>query len=260
VKRNLIAHESKQKPKTNMKSETRTPINREQMPKSEGSPKPEGRMKTIWSRIPELTKSVCVRGADTKQSLIGRLTFYVSRALPAMTLGLGLWTLDCPAQSGNTNSAPQQFYTTAFDYFTSFDTNLLTFQTNYHGCAWAGADYQSGVNVASSLGLEYGLYKSVSVESVTRNAAIAGTILSEEVALGLNYTVYDTQLTGGAGIGDNFAGVGSTKSGLYGVIFAEAKKALSENTFAGTRIEAEIQGASKAGMIPVFTVFVGFKF
>jgi hypothetical protein len=223
------------------KSEIRTPINRERVPKSEGNPKSEIRMKTILSRF----------------------TFHVS-CITHHVLLLAIMAALCrdaaTAQIASTNSAPQQFYTTAFDYFTSFNTNLLTFQTNYHGCAWAGADYQSGVNVASSLGLEYGLYKSVSVASVTRNAAIAGTILSEEVAFGLNYTVYDTQLTGGAGIGDNFGTVGSTRSGFYGVIFAEAKKALSANTFAGARIEAEIQGASKATTIPVFTVFVGFKF
>lgn len=216
-----------------------------QRPKAERSPKSEIRMKTILSRF---------------TFHVSRFPHHVSPLALILTLGFGLWTLDCSAQSSATNSAPQQFYTTAFDYFTSFNTNLPTFQTNYHGCAWAGADYQSGVNIASSLGLEYGLYKSVSVESVTRNAAIAGTILSEEVALGVNYTVYDTQLTGGAGVGDNFASVGSTKSGLYGVIFAEAKKALTQTTFAGTRLEAEIQGAGKAATIPVLTVFVGFKF
>jgi hypothetical protein len=32
------------------------------------------------SRFPELTKGVCVRGADTKQSLIGRLTFHFHAA------------------------------------------------------------------------------------------------------------------------------------------------------------------------------------
>ena len=187
------------------------------------------------------------------------------------TLGLALaclplsWTPHVKAQSLNsTNAAPEQFWDTALGYFSSFNTNLTTFSaTNWHGNVWAGADYQSGVNVASSLGVEYGFYKSLTLESVTRNAAIAGTILSEQAGLGVNFVMFDTQLTVGGGIGDAFAAVGTQPSGLYGSLFGEVKKAMTQTTFAGMRLETEVPFRSKAGaapVTPVLSVFVGFRF
>jgi hypothetical protein len=227
-----------------MKYETR-------MPNAERNPKPEIRNPKDGAAQQRPPYRVTRYGS--------RFTFHVSRIAALALFALTLRAQTLHAQT-TTNSAPQQFYTMAFQYFTSFDTNLLTFQTNYHGCAWAGADYQSGVNVASSLGLEYGVYKSAVVESVTRNAAIAGTILSQQIDLGLSYTLFDTQLTGGAGLDYNFANAGSTRQGVNAVLFAEVKKAMTQSTFAGLRLETDIPFRKAAAPTPVLSVFVGFKF
>jgi len=231
-------------------------------PRSSGRESAHSSTVENWSR---LTSAATVQGFNARtlgsgNSLPVRRGEGIGARFAAIAL-LAL-TLHAPrshAQTISTN-APQQFYTTVFEYFTSFDTNLLAFQTNYHGCAWAGADYQSGVNVASSVGLEYGLYKSVAVESVTRNAAIAGTILSQQIDVGLSYTLFDTQLSGGAGLDYNFADVGSTRQGINAVIFAEAKKAMTQTTFAGLRLECDMPFRKTAAPVPVLSVFVGFKF
>jgi hypothetical protein len=160
----------------------------------------------------------------------------------------------------NTAPSPTTFFQDIGAYFSSFNTNLTTFTdtNNFHGVVWAGADYQSGVNIASSLGVEYPFYKSLTAISVTRNADVAGAILSEQADLGVSITHFDTQLTLGGGLGYCFASVGDLKPGLYGSIFAEAKKAMTDNTFAGMRLEDDFSG--KTPNVPVLSVFVGFRF
>lgn len=165
-----------------------------------------------------------------------------------------------------TNAAPvtEQFYQQAFGYLTSFNTNLTTFtSTNFHGSIWAGADYQSGVNVASSLAAEVPVYKALSLDAVVRNADVAGTLLSAQSDVGVNWSVFDTQITAGIGLGDNFSAVGGVPSGLYASVFGEVKKAMTQNTFAGVRLESDIPFRSAkggGGITPVLCVFVGFRF
>jgi hypothetical protein len=183
--------------------------------------------------------------------------------LAAVFAGAALTQDSATAQTtGATNAAPtpQSFFTTVAGYFTAFNTNLTTFTdtNNFHGTVWAGADYQSGVNIASSLGVEYPFYKGLTFVSVTRNADVAGTILSQQGDLAIAITHYDAQLSLGAGLGYCFANVGGLRPGLYGSVFAEAKKALTDNTFAGLRLEDDFSG--KTPNIPVLSVFVGFRF
>jgi hypothetical protein len=154
----------------------------------------------------------------------------------------------------NAGPTPQSFFTTVAGYFTTFNTNLATFTdtNNFHGTVWAGADYQSGV------GVEYPFYKGLTLVSVTRNADVAGTILSQQGDLAITITHYDTQLSLGAGLGYCFANAGDLRPGLFGSVFAEAKKALTDNTFAGVRLEDDFSG--KTPSIPVVSIFAGFRF
>jgi hypothetical protein len=158
-----------------------------------------------------------------------------------------------PASAQETNVPPSTtFFQSVTGYFSSFNTNLLTFQLD-RASVWASVDWQSGVNVSASLGLEYRLGKSaLSLESVTRNANIAGTIVGQQAGLGLNFTVHDVRLTGYVDGGYDF-----TKDKMFCEIGARAKKALTDHTFIGVGIGARIQKQSPA---PVFSIFTGFTF
>ena len=134
-----------------------------------------------------------------------------------------------------TTNIPQSFYQTAFSYFTTFNTNLTTFQ-NDRADLWTGPVYKSGLNFADDLGLDI-LFKKGGgfyAEGVMRNAGVAGTIVSMRGGIGYAITKYDTRLSGGINGGyDLDANKGTAE------VYADLKKSLTENTFAGLRIGYE---------------------
>lgn len=153
---------------------------------------------------------------------------------------------------------PQGFLTSFKNYFLTSDTNSTTFTTHDFD-VWAGADYVQGVNTAQSLGLEYDFYHlsnknvSLSAESVTRNAGIAGIILNQQVGLGLNLTHFDTKITGFIDGGYDFDGARP-----YAAIGARIKKALTVNTFGGLGIEEHF--GTHSSRIPTMSIFAGAVF
>lgn len=157
------------------------------------------------------------------------------------------------AQTNAVPTTPATFFTSVSQYFASFDTNKTTFAKTNECDFWAGADYVSGVNISSSLGLEYQLWKKVSVESVTRNAGIAGTILSQQIGVGLNATLYDVKITGYLDGGYDFL-----HKQPYAALGARVKKALTQNTFAGLGLEAQVM--KHGSSTPTISIFTGFTF
>lgn len=156
---------------------------------------------------------------------------------------------------GQSNATPAgSFFGTVQNYFTSFNTNLdATFATE-RGSLWTSFDSIQGgrVPLANSLGLSYNVFKAISAESVTRNSGIAGTVLSEQVGLGLNFIVHDTKLTGYADGGYAFS---EPSQKLYGEIGLRVVKALTEHTFAGVGIGLQVPANRQ-----VLSASVGFTF
>lgn len=167
-----------------------------------------------------------------------------------------------------TNTSPvipapttQSFIQSVEAYFSSFDTNSQTFSTNSPYELWTGAAYQSGINLGAQIGVEarpIAKYPGLMIGSVSTLSSTVGTIAQEELDFGYSIRHYDVELTLGAGAVDTFAG-GSASPGFKGSVFAEVKKALTANTFAGMRIEGLFGGGSKAN-VPMFGVFAGFTF
>jgi hypothetical protein len=162
--------------------------------------------------------------------------------------------------SAQTNPPPTQssFFDSALGYFSSFNTNLDSTFGLEKGTVWTGVDSIQGgeVNLANALGISYDLYKSVSVESVTRNSGIAGTLLSEQVGVGLSFVVHDAKLTVYADGGYGFAKEkSSTADRIYGEIGLRVQKALTTHTFAGLGIGAQLPKNSQ-----VFSAFAGITF
>lgn len=168
-------------------------------------------------------------------------------------LALITLALTCSAQT-NTGS----FYQSALSYFTSFNTNLDNTFGLEKGTIWAGVDSLQGneVNLANSLGLSYDLYKKISVESVTRNSGIAGTLVSEQLGLGLSFVVHDAKLTAYADAGYDF-GLKDAKTAdrIFGEVGLRVQKALTDHTYAGVGIGAQFPKNSQ-----VFSAFAGISF
>ncbi len=151
---------------------------------------------------------------------------------------------------------PVSFFQSVGSYFTSNDTNLDL--STGKAELWTGMAYQSGVNFAADLGIRYKLSKpgaasGVALESVTRNAGIAGTIVSQNI--GVAYCIYNhaIELSGGLDVGYRFD---EYKPDLS--VFLDARKALTVNTFAGLRLAVESDFRHQP-LAPVFSVLVGFK-
>jgi len=165
-----------------------------------------------------------------------------------------------PATAPAASSDTGNFFTSVQSYFTSFDTNNdSTFATARGELATGVDSTQGGVPLANSLRLSYNVYKptnsavQLSLESVTRNSGIAGTLVSEQFGLGVNFIIHDAKLTLYGDGGYNFNGVKSDK--YFAEIGARAEKALTTHTFAGVGIGAQLPANRQ-----VFQVFAGFTF
>lgn len=177
--------------------------------------------------------------------------------LGAAALVAGL-TSTGSAQILPTNS-PGSFFSTALSYFTAFNTNLDSTFANSKGSIWTGADSMQGARtpLANSLGLSYRVYNVISLESVTRNAGVAGTVVSQQFGPSLNFVVHDAKLSLYAHAGyelDAPAG-GKFADKIYGEIGVRVCKALTEHTFAGVGVGAQLPKNTQ-----VFQVFAGIVF
>ena len=181
--------------------------------------------------------------------------------IAALSLGLAAQAqTNAPAEPA-TNAVPTEgsFLNSAFSYFTSFNTNLDSTFGSHRGSLFTGVDsiQGAGVNMANSIGLSYDLYAGtnnlrLSVESVTRNSGVAGTLLSEQAGLGVSFIVHDARLTvyadGGYWIYDE-------PDRYYAEIGLRAQKALTEHTYAWVAAAAQLPGNRQ-----VFSAGVGITF
>ncbi|MGA2871531.1 MAG: hypothetical protein ABSF34_20505, partial [Verrucomicrobiota bacterium] len=163
------------------------------------------------------------------------------------------------ASGGTTTiSNPQSFFGSVGGYFTSSNTNLP-----FKGTAEIalGMAYQSGVNIASDFDARYKFAlttnSGVLLESVTRNAGVDGVIVSEQAGIGYYYipvSTPDLELSAGLLGGYRF----DVSQGAF-TAYLDARKSLTENTFAGMRIAYEYDGSASPGS-PVLTAYTGFTF
>jgi hypothetical protein len=165
-----------------------------------------------------------------------------------------------PAPTGATPTDTGNFFTSVEQYFSSFNTNLdSTFATARGELATGVDSTQGGVPLANSMRLSWNVYSPsnspvrLSLESVTRNSGVAGTLVSEQAGVGLNFVVHDAKLTIYGDGGYNFNGVKQDK--YFGEIGVRAEKALTEHTFAGVGVGAQLPANRQ-----VFQVFAGFTF
>jgi len=159
--------------------------------------------------------------------------------------------------STNAPAAPPLSTGTFFDsvtgYFSSFNPALEDTFTN-RGTFWTSVDAMTGGSspLVNSIGLSYDVWKLVSVEGVFRNSGVAGAIVDAQGGLGLNFKVHDVRLTAYVDGGYGFA---ETRDKVYAEIGVRVLKALTEHTFAGVGVAAQLPGNRQ-----VLSAFVGFTF
>ena len=196
--------------------------------------------------------------------------------LAVAALSLAAAPLVSDAQT-STNATPTgNFFNTVEGYFTSFNTDLDSTFGAERADIFTGVDSIQGgsVALANSLGVSYDVLRfankantnlfstALAIESVTRNSGIAGTLVSEQVGVGLSFIIHDVKLTGYLDGGYDFArqpdAIGQTlKTGdrLYGEIGLRAFKALTTHTYGGVGVGAQVPRNCQ-----VFSAFVGFNF
>jgi hypothetical protein len=135
-----------------------------------------------------------------------------------------------------TNDIPQStssLISTVEGFFTSF-TGLQTFQTNDTLDLWTGAEQVGGNNTAATLGLSYNNSHlrfsnvQIGIESVTRAAGVAGTILSQGAGANVQYIWKDVKLIGFV---DGDYEFDANKPAVE--VGARIWKALTDHTYAG---------------------------
>jgi hypothetical protein len=181
----------------------------------------------------------------------------ITAALPFAAAAQSI-TLTNASGGTTTINNPQSFFASVGGYFTSSNTNLP-----FKGTAEIalGMAYQSGVNIASDFDARYKFAittnSGVLLESVTRNTGVDGVIVSEQAGIGYYYipvSTPDLELSAGLLGGYRF----DVSQGAF-TAYLDARKSLTENTFAGVRIAYEYDGSASPGS-PVLTAYTGFTF
>lgn len=150
-----------------------------------------------------------------------------------------------------TEQPHQTFFNSVTGYFTSFNTNYDSVFATHKGTLWAGQDWQGGAHASSSLGLEYLVYKQLSVDSETRFADLTGNVKAQQIGLGYNVDVHDTRLTGFLAGSYDF----DTEKACP-ILGIRAKKLLTDHTFAFTEFVVPIEKQAR----PRLGFGVGFVF
>ena len=152
-------------------------------------------------------------------------------------------------------------FTTVFDYFTSFNTNLsICFATNMNYQAWIGASYQSSTYLGGVVGEEIQPINKVhglTLRAVETLAPQVGTLTDAELDLGYSFVYVDTRTTPFVGVDlinkDGQANTPEAACFSYGVEF---EKAVAHNAFGGVYIE----GRTRTKGALIFGFFTGMTF
>jgi hypothetical protein len=173
--------------------------------------------------------------------------------------------------STNTPATPtsqSSFFNQAFNWFTAADPALDGIFTNGSALLWAGVDSVQGGNatLVNEIGISYGVIKPqrLSLEAVTRNGGMTGTVMSQQLGVSLNFNLRDMRIAvyadGGYYLADSEITPGpsgkiSTSDRMYGEIGIRAFKALGQNTYAYVSLGAQFPTSRQ-----VYGAGVGIRF
>lgn len=145
----------------------------------------------------------------------------------------------------------QTFFDSVTGYFSSHNTNYAGILQSHKGTLWSGQDWQAGAHISTSLGLEYLVYKQISLDSETRFSDLTGSVSSQQIGAGYNVDIIDVRLTGFVAGSYNF-----DTDRITPQIGLRAKKLLTDHTFSFVGFVVPIQHKAN----PRIELGVGFVF
>jgi hypothetical protein len=146
-----------------------------------------------------------------------------------------------------------QFYNTAVSWVTDLNTNIHTFDDDIcHLELQVGADYVQGVNATASIGLEYHVYKNFVIDSITKNAGVAGTVVSQQIGGGISFRLANIELTG---LIDG--GYDLQRNRAFFEPRVEIKKGMTDRTYVGMGIGVKIDDFKSKSISPTLSAYVG---
>lgn len=163
-------------------------------------------------------------------------------------------------QTTSSNSIPS-FFNTAEGYFTSFNTNLLTFQSGMDN-----VDISTGTenwNNSRMLAVFHGdarVYQtstniSLRVVATFYNDTTLGSLSKADGGVGIAYSLFDTKTTGSINGGYDW----EAKSG-YVRPDLKFEKAMTQHTFAGVNLGIPLYFKGQGNLTPNFGFDLGFNF
>jgi hypothetical protein len=171
-------------------------------------------------------------------------------------LTLGLVCLDVKAQT----NIPS-FFTDAEGYFTSFNTNLLTFQDGYdHVDISTGTENWNNSQLLAVFHGDVHLYSLETNQSLRGvvtfyNDTTLGSLSKLDAGAGYSYVIWDTKVTGSLNAGYDWD---ATKAYLRPDLAFD--KAMTQKTFLGINIGAPIYFHGGGRLTPNYGVKAGFNF
>jgi hypothetical protein len=139
-------------------------------------------------------------------------------------------------------------------WLTTPDTNNTTLETTRYRVE-TGPALQNGATVSDDFFVQVNLTNGLSIVSETRNAAIAGTIVCQELGLGYNvYQKWDTEVTA-YGIG----GYRFDTSDPVGSIGVVVRHMLNKTMYVAPSVQYDF-GGGKGNTSPLVMASVGFAF
>lgn len=149
------------------------------------------------------------------------------------------------------------FFNTAASYFTSFNTNLLTFQDGYdHFDVDLGTENYNNANL-DAIFSGRGQIGTTHVWGLATfyNDSVFGNIERVDSGIGYGFTLYDVKVTPAINVGYDFG-----LKGGYVRPSLDLRKAMTAHTYAGIGIDLPIRWAGQQNNTPGLMVFTGFNF
>jgi hypothetical protein len=175
-------------------------------------------------------------------------------------LVLGTLILTCVSTRAQTNSVPS-FFTTAQNYFTSFNTNLLTFQDGYdHVDISTGTENWNNTQLLAVFHVDAHLFSVATNQSLRGvvtfyNDTTLGSLSKADAGAAYAYTLYDTKTTLSLNGGYDWDG----KKG-YVRPDLDFDKAMTQRTFLGVNLGLPIYLNGQGRLTPNYGFKAGFNF
>lgn len=177
------------------------------------------------------------------------------KKLLILSASLIVGSLSVHAQDGVSNTIPS-FVSTAGSFFTSFNTNLFTWQDGQDNFdITTGTENWNNKQLLAFFKGDAKIYKTLRGEVSLYNDSSFGTISKADGGLGYSIVHFDVKVTPSVNAGYDW-----TSKSAYVRPDLKLEKAMTQHTFAGINIGLPIQFHNQGNLTPNYGFSAGFNF